>query len=108
MRIASLSGSGIPVIAVGNDPAVVRSWNLFPGVTGLALNLAGLSSSAKDVRLINTLLERELVNEDDYALILSTQSDNTHLSGNLLRTLNIQSWLNDVTERKRPSAVEVV
>lgn len=108
VRIAALSGAGIPVIAVGHDPAVVRSWNLFPGVTSLALNLAGLSSSARDARLINTLLERELLNEDDYALILSTQADNTHLSGNLLRTLNIQSWLSDVTERKRPSAVEVV
>lgn len=107
VRIASMSGSGIPVIAVGHDPAVTRSWNLFPGVTGIALDLAGLSSSAQDAKLIQTLLERRLVREDDYTLILSTQSDYTHLSGNLLRTLNIQSWLGNVGERQRSAAIEV-
>jgi len=107
VRIASMSGSGIPVIAIGHDPAITRSWNLFPGVTGIALDLTGLSSSAQDAKLIQTLLERQLVLEDDYALILSTQSDYAHLSGNLLRTLNIRSWLGDVGERKRSAAIEV-
>lgn len=107
VRIASMSGSGIPVIAVGHNPAVTRSWNLFPGVTGIALDLTGLSSTAQDSKLIQTLLERQLVREDDYALILSTQSDYAHLSGNLLRTLNIQSWLGNVGERKRSAAIEV-
>lgn len=107
VRIASMAGSGIPVIAVGPQASVTRSWNLFPGVTGIALALDGLASHEQDVRLISTLLERELLDEDDYALILSTQADYTHLSGNWLRTLSIRAWLNEASEPARATAAEV-
>ncbi|ATO34230.1 pyruvate kinase [Dickeya dianthicola] len=98
VRIASMSGSGIPVIAVGNDPETVRGWNIFPDVVGIALELTESDNPAQEVRIIHTLLERQLVSESDYVLIISVQADNTHRSGNVLRTLYIRSWLTDVAE----------
>jgi len=105
VRIAAMSGTGLPVIAIGSDPLLTRSWNLLPGVNSITSKSFSISSLSDENRIIQMLIENNLLTEKDYVVLINAQQDNDILSGNSLRTLNIKSWLQQQALRIKESEV---
>lgn len=105
VRIAAMSGTGLPVIAVGSDPFLTRGWNLLPGVDSITSDVFSVSSLSDENRIVQALIEKDLIDEKDYVVLVSAQQDSENLSGNLLRTLNIKTWLQQHAFNKTDSEV---
>jgi pyruvate kinase len=105
VRIAAMSGTGLPVIAVGSDPLLTRSWNLLPGVDSITSDVFSVASLSDENRIVQALIEKDLIDENDYVVLVSAQQDSENLSGNLLRTLNIKAWLQQHAFNKTESEV---
>lgn len=95
VRIAAMANTGLPIVAVGSDTDIVRSWNLLPGVNSLALEHVDLSSVRTEHFVLKALLDAKLIEQADFVLLVSAQNDNQHISGNILRTVSIKTYFSN-------------
>jgi len=93
VRIAAMSGTGLPVLAVGFHSALTRSWNLLPNVESLVIDDENTFDWNQRNQLLKFLIEAGHINENDYIVILSAQQDINSLDGNIIQTVHINTWL---------------
>lgn len=93
VRIAALSGTGLPIIAIGNNEQITRSWNLLPGVTSIAIEDDFSQIAFDENILLPGLLKENLIHEDDYVVFVNSQQEDQTAVGNQLKTLNVRAWL---------------
>ncbi|MBB1225537.1 pyruvate kinase, partial [Klebsiella pneumoniae] len=78
----------------------VRSWNMLPGITGLTLPRIDLTQPETERLALNVLSDNGLINRHDVLLLVSAQQDNQHISGNILRTLSADAYLQSDAARE--------
>jgi pyruvate kinase len=93
VRIAAMADIGVPIVALGNDAAAVRSWNMLPGVSSLQLTQIDLTQPETERQALQALAKSGLIDAHDFLLLVSAQQDNQHISGNILRTLSAEAFL---------------
>ncbi|VEA63767.1 Pyruvate kinase [Serratia plymuthica] len=107
VRIAAMSNIGVPIVALGNDAAAVRSWNILPGVSGLQLANIDLTQPDTERLALKALAANGLIDGDDFLLLVSAQNDNQHINGNILRTLSARAFLKQPTALNQNVAEKV-
>ncbi|HEX7909613.1 MAG TPA: pyruvate kinase [Paraburkholderia sp.] len=97
-RLVSMAQIQQPIIAVGNDPALVRSWNLLPGTVGVHLpHVIIADDSAGTVALEALWISGHITHSDVVLVVLATRND-ADVSLSLLQTVRVgqlaeqQSW----------------
>lgn len=95
VRIAAMSDTGLPVLAVGAHEQLTRSWNLLPNVTGLYLNDASELFAQEEEPLLRVLTDGGYLHGDDYVVIIQARQDSQSADGNVIRTLNVKAWLHN-------------
>lgn len=93
VRIAAMSGTGLPVLALGFHSDLARSWNLLPNVESLVTDSENTFDWNKRSQLLDFLINSGHVNEKDYIVILSAQQDINSLDGNIIQTVHVNTWL---------------
>lgn len=93
VRIAAMSGTGLPVLALGFHSELARSWNLLPNVESLVIDSEDKFDWNERTQLLELLIKSGHINENDYVVILSAQQDINSLDGNIIQTLHVNTWL---------------
>ena len=88
-RLVAMAGIAQPVLAVGNDEALTRSWNLLPGTTGIHLPWLAVNSESATTVAVKALWEQGLVQDEDIVLVAQAASDHGLSSLNHLHTLQV-------------------
>ncbi|RPD93475.1 pyruvate kinase [Candidatus Pantoea deserta] len=93
VRIAAMSGTGLPVLALGFHSELARSWNLLPNVESIATDSEYTFDWTGRSQLLEFLIKSGHVNKNDYIVILSAQQDIISLDGNIIQTVHVNTWL---------------
>lgn len=91
-RLVSMAGIRQPILAVGHDPALVRSWNLLPGTQGV--HLADTEQGTQPgVGVLRTLWEQGHLDTADTILIVQASNDESKAAQNLLQTVRLEALI---------------
>lgn len=86
-RMVAAQGPRQPILAVTNDPAQARSFNLLPGTTGIHVDIAfSRTSTDHIVRCLETLWRRGWLEDGDTILVTSVGYPKSGNRMNLIET----------------------
>ncbi|KAF0813462.1 Pyruvate kinase [Andreprevotia sp. IGB-42] len=97
-RLVAMAALRQPILVVGNDQALVRTWNLLPGATGIYLPQIPFVAPDAGLLALKVLWEQGHLHERDIVLLVQAASDNAQSSLNLLQTVQVgqlareQAW----------------
>ncbi|OXI78819.1 pyruvate kinase [Burkholderia sp. AU33423] len=88
-RLVSMAQVRQPVIAVGRDAALARSWNLLPGTTAVFLPDLDLAADGAGTAALKSLWEGGRLQVDDVVLVVLAASDDAQASLSSLQTVRV-------------------
>ena len=88
-RLVSMAQVRQPVIAVGRDAALARSWNLLPGTTAVFLPDLDLAAEGAGTAALKSLWEGGRLQGDDVVLVVLAASDDAQASLSSLQTVRV-------------------
>ncbi|AOK60510.1 pyruvate kinase [Burkholderia ubonensis] len=88
-RLVSMAQVRQPIIAVGGDAALARTWNLLPGTTAVCLPDLDLTADGAGTAALRALWERGWLQGDDVALVVLAASDDAQASLSSLQTVRV-------------------
>ncbi|WP_321787760.1 pyruvate kinase [Burkholderia pyrrocinia] len=97
-RLVSMAQIQQPIIAVGNDAALVRSWNLLPGTVGVHLPHVIIADESAGTVALEALWISGHITHSDVVLVVLATSNDADVSLSLLQTVRVgqlaeqQSW----------------
>ncbi|MFM0290029.1 pyruvate kinase [Paraburkholderia megapolitana] len=97
-RLVSMAQIQQPIIAVGNDAALVRAWNLLPGTVGVYLPQVDIASDSAGTLALEALWASAHVTPDDVVLVVLAANNDADASLSFLQTVRVgqlaeqQAW----------------
>lgn len=101
-RMISAKRPSQPILAVTNDPASARAFQLFPGTTGITVNVPfSRESTDHIVRCLEELWHRGLIVNEDMILVTSVGYPNAGNRMNMIETHNVADLAKAIGWRAR-------
>jgi pyruvate kinase len=97
-RLVSMAHIRQPIIAIGNDTALVRCWNLLPGTIGIYLPNVPISAESAGITALKALWKSGHIDQNDIVLIVLATNDDAEASLSFLQTVRVsqlavlQNW----------------
>ncbi|WP_369050584.1 pyruvate kinase [Burkholderia gladioli] len=88
-RLVSMAQVQQPIIAVGNELARVRAWNLLPGTTGVYLPQLSVADERAGMVALEALWTAGFLAHDDMVLVVLAASSDADVSPSLLQTVRV-------------------
>ena len=87
-----------PIIAVGNDTALVRAWNLLPGTVGVHLPNVNIAADSAGTITLEALWSSGHITQSDVVLVVLATTNDADASLSFLQTVRVgqlaeqQAW----------------
>ncbi|MDN7178280.1 pyruvate kinase [Caballeronia sp. SEWSISQ10-4 2] len=97
-RLVSMAQIQQPIIAVGNDTALVRSWNLLPGTVGVHLPHVNIIADSAGTIALEALWISGHITQSDVVLVVLATTNDADASLSFLQTVRVgqlaeqQAW----------------
>lgn len=94
-RLVAMASIQQPILTIGNDLALTRSWNLLPGTTGVHLPGLDISADSAGTLALKSLWKLDLIDESDIVLVVLTSSDEAQSSLSFLHSVRVGHLANE-------------
>ncbi|MFM0030752.1 pyruvate kinase [Paraburkholderia madseniana] len=97
-RLVSMAQIQQPIIAVGNDTALVRAWNLLPGTVGVHLPNVNIAADSAGTITLEALWSSGHITQSDVVLVVLATTNDADASLSFLQTVRVgqlaeqQAW----------------